>query len=142
MAGNRNRLTISTGNKELILPYVVERKRTDDLASSIRDGRYKEQKYRLAQTKLNVIYLIESYGRGDWGLAEGALAQAMCNTQIESGFQLQETASIKETCAYLTFMTRHLKSIYEVRSRCSCNFNRYKIFGILLIHNRLKMRRF
>lgn len=30
--------------RELVLDYVVERKRKDDLAGSIKDGRYKEQK--------------------------------------------------------------------------------------------------
>lgn len=29
---------------ELVLPYVIERKRLDDLVSSIKDGRFKEQK--------------------------------------------------------------------------------------------------
>ena len=29
-------------NKELVLPYIVERKRMDDLRSSIMDGRYKK----------------------------------------------------------------------------------------------------
>lgn len=36
----RDRVT----GQELVLPYIVERKRMDDLASSIRDGRYHEQK--------------------------------------------------------------------------------------------------
>jgi crossover junction endonuclease MUS81 len=31
-------------DRELVLPYVVERKRMDDLVSSIKDGRFKEQK--------------------------------------------------------------------------------------------------
>lgn len=31
-------------DNELILPYVVERKRLDDLVQSIKDGRFKEQK--------------------------------------------------------------------------------------------------
>ena len=30
--------------RELVLDYVVERKRMDDLCSSINDGRFKEQK--------------------------------------------------------------------------------------------------
>lgn len=115
MASNRNRLTMSH-KTELMLPYVVERKRTDDLASSIRDGRYREQKHRLVDSKLRVVYLIESYGKGDHGLGEGALTQAMCSTQIVNGFHIQETTSIKDTCAYLTFMTRRLKKLYEVRS--------------------------
>ena len=30
--------------QELVLPYIVERKRMDDLAQSIKDGRFHEQK--------------------------------------------------------------------------------------------------
>lgn len=31
-------------NKELVLPFIVERKTLEDLGSSIKDGRYHEQK--------------------------------------------------------------------------------------------------
>lgn len=34
-------------NDELVLPYIVERKRIDDLSASITDGRYYEQKVAL-----------------------------------------------------------------------------------------------
>ena len=48
-----------------MLPYVVERKRLDDLASSIRDSRYREQKFRLRRCGLpHVIYLAEALGTG------------------------------------------------------------------------------
>lgn len=30
--------------KELVLPHIVERKRIDDFAQSIKDGRYRDQK--------------------------------------------------------------------------------------------------
>lgn len=30
-----------------VLDYIIERKKADDLAASILDGRYKDQKYRL-----------------------------------------------------------------------------------------------
>lgn len=36
---------------ELVLPYIVERKRMDDLGSSIKDHRFKEQKVMKAITK-------------------------------------------------------------------------------------------
>lgn len=32
---------------ELVLPYIIERKRIDDLAGSIKDGRYHEQKVKI-----------------------------------------------------------------------------------------------
>ena len=54
---------INLQSRELVLPYVVERKRMDDLAKSIRDGRFKEQKFRLKQFSLSKpIYLVEEYG--------------------------------------------------------------------------------
>lgn len=37
--------------KELVLPYIVERKRMDDCAKSITDGRFHEQKVRLCTNK-------------------------------------------------------------------------------------------
>ena len=50
--------------QELVMPYIVERKRMDDLRSSIMDGRYKEQKQRICQSGIpNKIYLVEEIGR-------------------------------------------------------------------------------
>lgn len=112
---NSRRLTISR-SAEMVLPYVVERKRSDDFAHSIKDGRFQEQKFRLRQTGLKPIYLHEVYGKGDHGLADGAIQQALANTQMTDGFMVQETANIKDTCSYLTHMTRHLKNMYEVSS--------------------------
>jgi crossover junction endonuclease MUS81 len=43
-----------------VLDFIVERKTADDLASSIVDGRYNEQKARLKNCGIsNVIYLVE-----------------------------------------------------------------------------------
>lgn len=36
----------NSSNQELVLPYIIERKRLDDLAQSIKDGRFHEQKVR------------------------------------------------------------------------------------------------
>jgi crossover junction endonuclease MUS81 len=38
-----DKLTVPVG-KELVLDYIIERKRMDDLNSSIIDGRFREQK--------------------------------------------------------------------------------------------------
>lgn len=37
-------LSRNSSGQELLLPYIIERKRLDDLASSIKDGRFHEQK--------------------------------------------------------------------------------------------------
>lgn len=41
-----------------MLDFIVERKKADDLASSIIDGRYKDQKYRLKNSGISNIYYI------------------------------------------------------------------------------------
>jgi crossover junction endonuclease MUS81 len=52
----KNKIT----NQEFMVDIIVERKKTPDLAASISDGRYKEQKFRLERCGLSrVIYLIE-----------------------------------------------------------------------------------
>ena len=51
------------GSIELVLPYVVERKRLDDLRSSMMDGRYGEQKQRIKNSGIShKIYLVEEIG--------------------------------------------------------------------------------
>lgn len=40
---------------ELVLPYIVERKRMDDLGGSIKDGRFKEQKVSLPSLLIRTI---------------------------------------------------------------------------------------
>lgn len=52
--------------KEVVLNYVCERKRIDDLAISIKDGRFVEQKNRLLKSALrNVYYIVEEGGLCD-----------------------------------------------------------------------------
>ncbi len=49
--------------EELVLDYIIERKRMDDLEGSIVDKRYGNQKERMKLCGLrNLIYLVESYG--------------------------------------------------------------------------------
>ena len=52
-------ITIKNGDNELL---IIERKSLNDLASSIKDGRYEEQSYRLSNYPIhnhNILYLIE-----------------------------------------------------------------------------------
>ena len=41
-----------------VLDYIIERKKADDLAASILDGRYKDQKYRLKNCGISNIYYV------------------------------------------------------------------------------------
>ncbi|GIY06476.1 crossover junction endonuclease MUS81 [Caerostris darwini] len=101
--------------KELVLDFVVERKRMDDLAHSIKDGRFREQKFRMKNSGLrNPIYLVENCSGAKYlGLPESTLEQAMINTQICDGFNVKRTQGIKESVAYLSLVTKMLRSKYQ-----------------------------
>lgn len=73
--------------RDLVLDIVVERKRLDDLASSIKDGRFEEQKHRLRTCGIRrPTYLIEDYGRPkNCRLNPAALAQATTNMEVIDG---------------------------------------------------------
>ncbi|XP_036356840.1 crossover junction endonuclease MUS81-like isoform X2 [Octopus sinensis] len=99
---------------ELVLNYIVERKRMDDLSGSIVDGRFREQKFRLKQSGLShAIYLIENHGSTKHlSVSEDKLIQAMTNTQVIDEFKVKRTENAKESVAYLTLLTRYLQGYY------------------------------
>ncbi|XP_057364896.1 crossover junction endonuclease MUS81-like isoform X2 [Daphnia carinata] len=104
-----------SSDQELTLPYVVERKRMDDVVSSIKDGRFKEQKFRLKHSGLvRPIYLIEEFGnRQNLGLPETSVLQAIANTLIIEKFQVQWTQKSDDSVAFLVQMTKQLTEIYH-----------------------------
>ncbi|XP_061461816.1 crossover junction endonuclease MUS81 isoform X2 [Rhineura floridana] len=108
--------------RELVLDYVVERKRMPDLCGSIIDGRFREQKFRLRQCGIShPIYLVEDSGSVQHlSLPEKTLQQAMTNTQVVDGFFVKRTRDLRESAAYLTLMTRHLTRLYGSKTLLSC----------------------
>ncbi|NXV57062.1 MUS81 endonuclease, partial [Molothrus ater] len=70
--------------RELALDVVVERKSAADLGNSIRDGRYREQKFRLRRSGLRCpLYLLEEPGEGEpLPLPLPSLRQAAASTQV------------------------------------------------------------
>ncbi|KAM4847415.1 structure-specific endonuclease subunit MUS81 isoform X3 [Urocitellus parryii] len=103
---------------ELVLDHIVERKRLDDLCSSIIDGRFREQKFRLKRCGLgHRVYLVEEYGSvHNLSLPESTLLQAVTNTQVIDGFFVKRTIDIKESAAYLALLTRGLERLYQAQS--------------------------
>lgn len=79
--------------REVVLDFIVERKRMDDLASSIMDGRFKEQKFRLCGCPLKQrIYLVEKYGASvNIAVPSATLRQAVTNTQVIDDLFIKET---------------------------------------------------
>ncbi|KAL8994983.1 MAG: hypothetical protein Q9188_006915 [Gyalolechia gomerana] len=100
------------------LDYIIERKRLDDLISSIKDGRFHEQKFRLRRSGVkNVVYLIEEIGISQemknkyWAAVQTCIA----STQVVDGFMVKRTRGLDESIRYLARMTGLLKSIYETK---------------------------
>ncbi|GAB1302049.1 Crossover junction endonuclease MUS81 [Apodemus speciosus] len=107
---------------ELVLDHIVERKRLDDLCSSIIDGRFREQKFRLKRCGLgHRVYLVEEHGSvHNLSLPESTLLQAVTNTQVIDGFFVKRTMDIKESAGYLALLTKGLERLYQghtLRSR-------------------------
>ncbi|XP_066248674.1 crossover junction endonuclease MUS81 isoform X2 [Euwallacea similis] len=107
---------------ELVLPYIIERKRMDDFGHSIKDQRYYEQKFRLKHSGIeNLTYLVESHGNNQHcGLPLESLMQAATNTAIQENFFIKFTANIRETAHYLASFSKHLIDLFKGKSLASC----------------------
>ncbi|KAF3160707.1 Crossover junction endonuclease mus81 [Orbilia oligospora] len=101
---------------ELSLDYVCERKRLDDLVSSIKDGRFHEQKFRLKKFVGNVTYIIElPKGKivASTPQMADAITTAVYSTQVVNGFFVKLSPRVDDTVRYLARFTRLLKQLYE-----------------------------
>jgi len=98
---------------EVILDWIVERKRLDDLISSIKDGRFHEQKFRMRKSGMkNVIYVIEEHGIDSDILHKSAamVESSITSTQVVDGYFLKKTKDMDATIKYLAIMTRMLQN--------------------------------
>ena len=95
----------------------------DDLVGSIKDGRFREQKWRLGRSGVkNIIYLIEDLGNwvpggpnggGDGGgYMHEAVNTAISSTQVVNGFFLKRTSKVDDTIRYLARMHNFLSKLY------------------------------
>ncbi|XP_068966111.1 crossover junction endonuclease MUS81 isoform X2 [Bombus flavifrons] len=109
-------------NNELILPFIVERKRIDDLSASITDGRFHEQKFRLKQSGItNLMYIIEDYEKGQrLTIPHSSLMQASINTLIQDGFSVKYTKNHKDSMFYLSSLTRILIKMFKEKNLIGC----------------------
>ncbi|WVQ71821.1 hypothetical protein IAR50_001363 [Cryptococcus sp. DSM 104548] len=100
---------------ECVLDYVVERKRLDDLVTSIKDGRYNDQCYRLQNACINhVYYIVEDFQKANKMHGSG-LAIMTCKSQVQvhNRFFLKETHGLPETIDFLATMTNVIKAFYR-----------------------------
>ena len=111
----RPKSAIGPSDKDIILNCILERKRMDDFCSSIIDGRYKEQKFRLKKCGITKqIYLIEEHGSmKHMSLPEKSLVQANVNTQIIDHLIVHHTTDPKDTAHYLIALTNYITRTYR-----------------------------
>ena len=106
---------------------IIERKTIKDLLSSIKDGRYDEQSYRLNGDPLpnhNIIYMIEgdvmntrvksSKGAGN-GSERFMILSAICSLNYYKGFSVIKTQTITESAMYLCNM--YMKIAKEMKTK-------------------------
>ncbi|KAJ2974498.1 hypothetical protein NQ176_g6021 [Zarea fungicola] len=101
---------------EIVLDWIVERKRLDDLIGSIKDGRFHEQKFRLKRSGApRVVYIIEEIAMdgASYNRYEEAVQSAIASTQVVNGYFVKRTAKMDDTIKYLARMTTMLKARYE-----------------------------
>jgi ERCC4-type nuclease len=120
--------------EEYMLDYIIERKSCNDLAASIIDGRYNEQKLRLANSGMRVTYLIEgdphqtslggtggpraAFGGGPLKIGAKHILTAMANTQVLAGFHVVQTTTIDATIAHLGAMHRIVEANFFSSLEC------------------------
>ncbi|CAN0080043.1 unnamed protein product, partial [Hapterophycus canaliculatus] len=99
---------------EVLLGYIVERKTASDLASSIIDGRYDEQKRRLKLSGLRRrIYLVEGNLSHQSQLAPSALRSALASSQACGGLAVVQCDSLRDSVDFLARTHRHIASLLE-----------------------------
>ena len=118
---NLGDIILKCGDLELI----IERKTIYDLFSSIQDGRYKEQKYRLLKNynKSQVVYLIEDvaspskikYLRNFSSITYGSIV----NTIFRDNIKVIRSFSLEESAKYILNILKKMKNNPEFFTKVS-----------------------
>ncbi|KRX20109.1 Serine/threonine-protein kinase ULK3 [Trichinella nelsoni] len=124
---------------EFVLDVIVERKRVDDLANSVleKEGRYREQKFRLKRCGLkNVVYLVEDFdGMDSMAEYKKLLVRGACaKTQLIDQFHFVRTHNLEETvcCAeQLTVLQRFAE--FDLNNRKQKQWTVSEVFARMLL---------
>ncbi|KAG0672004.1 Crossover junction endonuclease mus81, partial [Pichia californica] len=100
--------------QESMLDFIFERKRLDDLAASIIDGRYREQKNRLEKTGMKTIfYIVEEQTASDLSAHSESIKTCMSMNTTYSSFHTKRTKSPDETMQLINEITDQIYRIYS-----------------------------
>lgn len=92
--------------------FIVERKCINDLSASIIDGRFKNQKQRLIDTNLNIVYIIEgSIQKHSGSIPQTTLKSSILNLIYRyDNFKVIKTECEKDTLDYLLLLYKKINN--------------------------------
>ena len=106
---------IMNNDDEIIM--IFERKSLADLVSSIKDGRYSEQSYRLSECATNnhnIFYIIEgnlmNFCNKNREPIQKMVFSSMLSLSYKKGFSLLHTSGLVETCEFIIRFIEKLES--------------------------------
>ena len=103
--------------QETTLNFIFERKRLDDLAGSILDGRYREQKCRLERTGMDTIfYIVEEQTGSDISAFADAIKTCISMNTTYSGFHTMRTKDPEQTIALISDLTNLINKFYSSKT--------------------------
>ena len=93
--------------------FIIERKSFADLVSSVKDGRYDEQSYRLTHSSglklCRIFYVIEGVFSSRTSHREKQIIySAMTSLAVFKGFSVQRTTSLAETAEWILFFVEKI----------------------------------
>ena len=100
---------VDENNKDYLLT-IIERKTYDDLSTSIKDGRYKEQKNRILNSvpqNIRKIYLIEG-NKNNFNLPQNILDGTITNTIIRDNIHIFISKNINDTYKFINNITKNI----------------------------------
>jgi ERCC4-type nuclease len=108
-------IIIKNDNNEIVLLF--ERKSLTDLIASIKDGRYKEQSYRLSNCELDnkcIYYIIEgnivSFMNKEKETTKKILFSSMLSLSYKKGFSILRTSGVPETVEFIVRFYEKIKT--------------------------------
>lgn len=111
-----------TNDDESTTYLCIERKSLQDLLSSIKDGRYKEQSYRLSNcypNRHNVVYLLE--GMLSTVKDKQLVISCIASLNYFKGFSVHRTISMAETATYILCMADKMSREFK-KGTCVENY--------------------
>lgn len=99
------------------LDFIFERKRLDDFAGSIVDGRFREQKSRLQRSGMKrIFYIVEEQTSSDVSKAAEAIKTSISMNTTYSNFHTIRTKDPSETITFINELHNVIKKYYKNKS--------------------------